>query len=46
VVQSTRGYEETSFFWNDVVRYKSTHFYSKNTSLVVFSRQHEDVWDL
>jgi hypothetical protein len=34
-----RGYEETSFFWNDVVRYKSTQFYSKNTTLFVFSRQ-------
>jgi hypothetical protein len=39
-IHSTRSYEEISFFWNHVVRYKSTHFYSKNTTPVVFSRQH------
>jgi hypothetical protein len=43
-VHSTRGYEETSFFWNDVVvRYKSTHLYSKSTTPAIPSRQHRDV---
>jgi hypothetical protein len=41
VAHYTRGYEETSFFWNDVVRDKSTQINSKNTILVVFFRQHE-----
>jgi hypothetical protein len=43
VVHFTRGYEETSFFWNDVVLYKSTYFYSKNTTPIVFSRQHSSI---
>jgi hypothetical protein len=35
--------EETSFFWNGVVRYKSTQFYSKNTTPLVFSTQNDGV---